>query len=850
MDIRCVNCGLEFAYDPPPFTPQSEARCPRCGHGNVVGDDDGPAPAMDMDEPAAAMGGSGEEVFCFNCGKPMQARADELIPVCDQCKAGASTDAVVSSDRPESVDDGPLPTAAEAELMVRKSNGQVYGPFPEETIIEWIKAGKIQRDEEVSKIGGAWRSFAIQSEFSAYFPEVKATSRPESQDVQFKKVSKTKESLSGLVRVVIAVGFIVVVGIGVYYLTSRGTLKLPDWVLGKATDAIAGDPEDGGEKPEQERIAELMVELHEAHPEVTGSTFEHYYRARTLVNRGNPEDMRAAKEEMEKAVVADSTNAAALAGLGELYNKISTFDRASGELQRRSFYYIDESLEMGEYQLEAWRAKAWFLFVNGEFDDAMQFCEQALTVNDRDAETHMLMGLCEFGRSNSMTGAAAQHFDKAIEIAPTYDEVHFQKGRCFEQLGQHGAAIDEYTKKIQSAPAFIGSHYALGQIYESLGIYDKAVASYEQVLQLDRLHKESILRLGRIHTQVTGDRKRAATLYLRLAEEEAPALSTFEKLEYALGRSSALRVVGDVAGACAAADEALDIDDTSNAAHFEKGLCLHAQGDNSNAIRSLGQAVNHTTQPGEIAQLEFYLGMVHMAEGNGPDSLESFQRCTENDPTFLPAAVFRSAVYASLEQPEQIQATLWSTKAVEPTAYRRQGKLQTIWAPVPEMGDTCKQISDALADVTFNPELFGLAGGACFHAGEQRRASSLLSRCLSDDPRNWAGQLYSGLLAWEQGDMAKAKRFLSEAADEHRDVGAFHLVLGDLLLAQGDLEGAQREYTDALRYDRDLAWAHNQLGVLHARADRDSEALTEFDAALELDATLLQPLENKFEYNL
>lgn len=848
MDIRCVNCGLEFAYDPPPFTPQSEARCPRCGHGNVVGDDAGAAPVMD--DPVAAMGGGGEEVFCFNCGKPMQARADELIPVCEQCKAGASTDAVVSSDSRESVDDGPIPATADAELMVRKSNGQVYGPFPEDTIIEWIKAGKIQRDEEVSKIGGAWRSFADQNEFSAYFPEVKATARPESQDVQFKKVSKTKESLSGLVRVVIAIGFIGVVGIGVYYLASRGTLKLPDSVIGKASDAIAGDPDDGGEQPEQVRIAELMVELRQAHPEVTGSTFEHYFRARTLVNRGNPEDMRAAKEEMEKAVVADSTNAAALAGLGEIYNKISTFDRASGELQRRSFYYIDESLEMGEYQLEAWRAKAWFLYVNGEFDDAMRYCEQALTVNDRDAETHMLMGLCHFGRSSSMGGDTARHFDTAIEIAPTYDEVHFQKGRCYEKLGQHRAAIEEFSKKIQSDPAFIGSHFALGQIYEGLGIYDKAVASYEQVLQLDRLHKESILRLGRIHTQVTGDQKRAATLYLRLADEEAPTLSSFEQLEYALGRSSALRVVGDMAGACASADEALTIDDTSNAAHFEKGLCLHAQGDNSNAIRALGQAVNYTSDPHEISQLEFFLGMVHAAEGNGPDALESFQRCTENDPEFIPAAVFRSAVYASLEQPEQIQATLWTTKTVEPTAYRRQGKLQTIWAPVPAMGDACEQISVALADVTFNPELFGLAGGACYHAGEQRRAKSLLSRCLSDDPRSWAGQLYSGLLAWEQGDLAKAKRFLEETADEHRDVGAFHLVLGDLLLAQGDLEGAQREFTDSLRYDRDLAWSHNQLGVLHARAGRGAEALKEFDAALELDATLLQPLENKFEYNL
>jgi len=803
-----------------------------------------------MDEPSASVGGGGEEVFCFNCGKPMQARADELIPVCDQCKAGASTDAGASADTPDSSDEGPAPTTAEAELMVRKSNGQVYGPFPEETIVEWIKAGKIQRDEEVSKIGGAWRTFATDSEFSSYFPEVKAAARPETQDVQFKKVSKTKESLSGLIRVVIAIGFIGLVGLGVYYLASRGTLKLPESVIGRATDAINGDEDGEGDVQEQVRIAELMLELQKAHPEVTGSTFEHYYRARTLINRGNPDDLRAAKEEMERAVVADSTNAAALAGLGEIYNKISTFDRASGELQRRSFYYIDEALEMSEYQLEAWRAKAWFLYVNGEYDDAMRYCEQALTVNDRDAETHMLMGLAQFGKTSNMSPGTLRHFDKALEIAPTFDEVHYQKGLCYEKLGEHRAAIDEYSAKIKSDPAFIGSHFALGQLYEKLGIYDKAVASYEQVLQLDRLHKEAILRLGRIHTQITGDQKRAATLYLRLAEDEAPELSPFEKLEYALGRSSALRVVGDVSGACAAADEALGLDNMSNVAHFEKGMCLYASGDGSNAIRSLGQAINYTNATDELAQLEFFLGLVHAAEGNGPDALESYGRCMENDPAFIPAAIFRASVYASIQQPEQIQATLWNVKTVDQTAYRRQGKVQTIWSPVPSMNNACEQISAALVDVTFNPELFGLAGGACYHAGEQRRAGSLLSRCLDDDPRNWAGQMYSGLLAWDQRDLAKAGRFLGEAADEHRDVGAFHLMLGDLLMEQGDLEGAQREYTDALRYDRDLAWAHSQLGVIHARGERPDDARTAFDAALELDESLLQPLRYKFEYNL
>ena len=847
MNIECVNCGLEFAYDPPPFSTQKEARCPRCGHANPAGDD-----SAGFDGPAGVDGiGGNEEVFCFNCGKPMNARADELIPVCDECKAGAGTDAATGADTHDEMSDERAPASVEdAELMVRKSNGQVYGPFPDETIVDWIKAGKIKRDEEVSKIGGAWRKFATHEVFSSYFPDVKITPRAATQDVQFKKVSAARESLGAIGRVLFAAGFIALVGGGVYYLASRGTIALPDSVLGRASDAFSNAGNGRGETDDEGQLAEHLDELRVRHGVVGAPSFEHYYRARTLYSRGNPADMNAARLQMEKAVVADPSNAAALAGLGELYNQIAMVDRASGEYQRKSFYFIDAALQGGEYQLEAWRAKAWFLYVNNEYEDAIGFCEQALTISEEDAATHMLMGMARFGRSKTMGEATLSHFERALEIAPGYDEVHFQMGRCYEELGQHRQAIDAYSSKIQSDPESIGAHLALGRLYEGLGDYRKAAANYKQVLKMDRQNKGAILRIARIAVQVEGDAKSAVGYYYALSEEGAPRLSSGEALELALGRSSALRLAGDPQAACVAADEALALDSTNHVAFFEKALCKRDQQNRGDAIRALGQAINHADDPQELAILELYLGLAHMEEGSGAEAVESFDRALGLDPDLVPAAIFQAGVYASLDQPDRILASLDATRTKEPNAYRRQGPVKTLWAPTPDMTGVCEGVRAPLSRVNFDPVLFGLAGAVCYHAGNQERSRSFLARSLEDDPRNWAGLLYSGLLAWEMGDMVRAEKMLLKLADEHRDVGVFHLVAGDLLMERARYDEAAAEYEKALRYDQDLAWAHYQTGVVHARADRKDDAKSQLELALEKDPRLLEPRLAIFEYNI
>ncbi len=854
MNIRCANCELEFAYDPPPFASSGTARCPRCGHGNDVKETGGGGGAG-----AAAAGGSGggeggaDQVFCFNCGKPMQANPQELIPVCTECKAGSSTATGSEEVEPPPVAD-PDSEGSAAELMVRKSNGQVYGPFPEETIVEWIRAGKIHPDEEVSKIGGAWRMFSKHDQFSSYFPDVKRPTRAESQDVQFKKVSAAREAVRSLTKVSVALLFLVVVGIVVYYLVSRGTLAIPESVIGQASDAIQNVADENGDPGGGTgRADELIAALQAKYPEAEGASFEHYYRARESMARGNVSDLHDAMVAMETAVALDPDNAAALAGLGQVYTTLAHEDEAFSSLLNDSFYFIDHALEMREYELEANRAKAWFLYYTDNLDKATQHVGFALEVAPDDPESHMLMGMCSHGQEGAVRPGVLAHFTRALEVAPGFDQAHYQLGLCYEADRRYNEALDEFTAKIESDPTYIGAHLHVGQLYEAIGDYEGAVDAYERVTGMDPANKLAIFRLGRIHTQVTGDARRAASLYQRLVDSDVSAgLSRAERLELATGRASALRQAGNAAAACEAADEALAVDDASIIAHFEKGMCEHAGNDIDAASRAFSQAValGSDLPDEDLALLEFFRGVAYFEAGQYPDASESFERVVTLDAGYLPGIIYRAGLFAKLGQFDRVKGSLRVMQGADPLGYRRAHRVRALWAPVPSMSGICRDIGTGLVDVNFDPELFGLAGGVCYHAGDTERATRYLERSLADDPRGWAPLLYEGLLAMDRGDMTKAGTRIEALTSEHREVPVFFLIEGDLALATGDLGAAERAFNHVIRFRKDLAWGHSQLGQVYARLERPEDAKRAFKAAIEADPELTGPYLGMFEHRI
>jgi tetratricopeptide (TPR) repeat protein len=287
-------------------------------------------------------------------------------------------------------------------------------------------------------------------------------------------------------------------------------------------------------------------------------------------------------------------------------------------------------------------------------------------------------------------------------------------------------------------------------------------------------------------------------------------------------------------------------------AQFEKGMCEHARGAIDPAGRAFNQAVALASNlpEAELAQLEFFRGVAYYAAEQYPDALESFQRVIELDDTHVPGAIYRAGVFAKLGQFDRVKGSLRVIRDADPLGYRREHKVRQMWAPIPSMAGICRDIGSGLVDVNFDPELFGLAGAVCYHAGDSDRASRYLKRSADDDPREWAPLLYTALLDREQGKLDQAAEGLDRLTSEHRDVPAFRLIEGDVALDRDELGLAERSYTHVLQYERDLAWGHSQLGETFARLERPDEARDAFKTAADKDPDLLAPLLGMFDHEL
>ena len=184
MQVRCIHCGHGFDHEAPSFARGAATTvCPSCGR-------DTPATEEWLTDTGFSAGGAAVEsrVYCFNCGCAMTPREGELIPVCDNCRQDQNAGAGLEDELPES--DEPV-----ADWMIRKANGNVYGPFPTETIVDWIRAKKINADEEIAHIGGAWRLFGQHEEFGKFFDSPADTGQQSASEIDFRRKTPVKDAL-------------------------------------------------------------------------------------------------------------------------------------------------------------------------------------------------------------------------------------------------------------------------------------------------------------------------------------------------------------------------------------------------------------------------------------------------------------------------------------------------------------------------------------------------------------------------------------------------------------------------------------------------------------------------------
>lgn len=834
MQVSCIHCSHTFEHEVPSFAqPGGSTGCPSCGHDTPIEERWGAEAGLNI------TGGADNQVYCFSCGKGMTPKEGELIPVCDECRAEQDGPTPAGGALDELFSDDPV-----ADWMIRKANGNVYGPFPSETIVEWIHSRKINADEEVAHIGGAWRLFGQHEEFGSYFEKPKnATAVGTPQDLDFRRKTPVRDAIGRFGVAGLALVLMGGIGFGVFYAISNQSLVIPEntmqVVADRVSDMSAGKQ---GRKPSVSIDARnLLVTLIKKHEGVEGNSQEMFLRGRTLMLRDNYPNLVKARVELERAVVLNPQNALALSALSDVYNVLAANGYDTLDLQRQSIYLIQMAEATGNYPAAVLRGEAAFLIYSGNFEEGRGVADQALLKNPEDPALHYLLGIASMAGGTEVTAAVQAHFDKAIELDPNFHQVWFALARAEEDSGHLDKAVDYYEKKIATDAGSSASHSRLGHIFRSVGRYKAAVTHYDVAISLNKREKEAFHHRGILAYQFEGNPSKGASLLSGLLGVGGQDLRIAERKAIGTHLSAAHRLAGEPQKAVEAADNVLKKDRTYGAAHFQRGLALVAVGKPADALPEFTKAEDSGLDTRELARILFYQGFAAMKAGRDQEAAEAFRRGIDTDASYTPTWLWAAKVSAEMTDPKTAATTLLAHVKYDPVDYLRDRSLADWWAPVPSAKPVADLFVKSLEGESFAPELNAAAGIALFHAGKDETADAYLKAAIEQDPSNGAALFYRGLIAHKKGRAGAAAKLFQEVMGVSRNVGVVHIYLGDALLAQGKVEEALSAFDRGMAFGGQSAWSLTRQAAALSKAGRDDDAREKLEDAVKEDPSSILP---------
>ncbi len=147
-----------------------------------------------------------------------------------------------------------------------------------------------------------------------------------------------------------------------------------------------------------------------------------------------------------------------------------------------------------------------------EYDKAEPLLRQVLQQDDRFADVHDMLGVIAHSRGNFML--AEQHFERALEINPSYTEAALNLAVTYNDRGKYEAARQVYSR-IKGKPSgalsgldpfargkLANMHADLAQAYADSGLVHEAIAELEKAVGLCPQFADLRTKLGNLLREV------------------------------------------------------------------------------------------------------------------------------------------------------------------------------------------------------------------------------------------------------------------------------------------------------------------------------------------------------------
>jgi len=122
------------------------------------------------------------------------------------------------------------------------------------------------------------------------------------------------------------------------------------------------------------------------------------------------------------------------------------------------------------------------LFQKGQVDDAIAHFQKALEINPTYIEAHNNLGLALIKKGH--VDEAIAQYQETLGINPGYAEAHYNLGNAVLQKGQLDEAMAQYQEALEINPNFAEAHSNLGAVFFQKGQVDAAIVQFQEALKL------------------------------------------------------------------------------------------------------------------------------------------------------------------------------------------------------------------------------------------------------------------------------------------------------------------------------------------------------------------------------
>ena len=358
-----------------------------------------------------------------------------------------------------------------------------------------------------------------------------------------------------------------------------------------------------------------------------------FYRDRGMAYARSKEFQQAIAD-YTSVIELDSKNAWAYRQRGIAYRELKEYEKAIAD--------FTQTIKLEPERAITYRYRGWSYRLNKEYEKAIADFTQAIKLEPERALFYRDRGWSY--RFNKESEKALVDFTRAIELAPQNVWLYQDRGSVYMQLEEYEKAIADFTRSIGLEPSHASLYSRRGSAFLQMKAYEQAIEDCTRAIELDATYKSAYYHRGHAHLWLKESTLAHADFVQYAALLPKSIYAAWMVISSGLGKQ---RPGSEIVEAL---EKIVAIEPQSGSAQFCQGIALGLQGNYSNGIVQLEQAIQLEKS---IPDAYFWKGLFSAYLGQEGEAKQAITQALEEE---LPPILLTPLYWLEQERPAMYQA--------------------------------------------------------------------------------------------------------------------------------------------------------------------------------------------------